>query len=251
MQVMLSLDAGSRVLHYYCNVDWHEIGTKETWQQLNFSFPLPYAADSYLYQVPGGMLEREKANIDMPTIGYLAAVDQTPANGGWMMTTGSKYGVRGTDNRMNITLIRSSIDPDPLPESGEFRFHIALNPMDCFNAVNLQQADYAINNPLLSMVSNAHKGSLPTEASFLSVDAGSCVLQSAKMDEETGKAMVLRLSEVMGADAECVITLRHTPKEACFVNFCEQELPGAVAVDGNQIRFQASPYAQHTVKVSF
>ena len=53
------------------------------------------------------MLEREKANIDMPTIGYLATVDQTPANGGWMMTTGSKYGVRGTDNRMNITLIRS------------------------------------------------------------------------------------------------------------------------------------------------
>ena len=251
MQAVLSLDAGSKVLHYDCTVDWHEIGTQETWQQLNFSFPLPYQADSYLYQVPGGMLERAKANIDMPTIGYLAAVDQTPARGGWMMTTDSKYGVRGTDNRMNITLIRSSIDPDPLPESGTFRFHIALNPMECFSAVNLQQTDYAINNPLLSMVSNAHKGSLPTELSFLTVEAGSCVLQSAKMDEETGASLVLRLSEVAGADEECVVTLRHTPKTACFVNFCEQELPGEIRVEGNQIRFTAAPYTQHTVQVSF
>ena len=251
MRVTLSLDEGSKALRYDVDVNWHEIGTADTWQQLNFSFPLPYEAKSYLYQVPGGMLERAAANIDLPTIGYLAAVNETPDKGGWMMTTDSKYGVRGVDDCMNITLIRSSVDPDPLPESGQFRFCIVLNPMDAFCAKCLQNTDYAVNNPLMSVAHTAHKGSLPVEQSLLSVDQGSCVLQAVKMDEQTKSAMILRLSEVMGTAEECVITLPKAPKAAGMVNFCEQDCEGTVTIVGNRIRFTPAPYTQNSIKVQF
>ena len=61
---------------------------------------------------------------DVPGNSFIYAVD--PNEAGLAMLTDNKYGYRGYDNKMTVTLLHSSYDPDRYPEFGIHNTLIAL-----------------------------------------------------------------------------------------------------------------------------
>ena len=118
LEVVIYLDAGDTKLKYDVKVRWQEIGSKETfYPQLNFNMPVAYEYESFRYDVPMGVIERGALDIDVPAQSYgMPANEKGPS---LMLINDSKYGYRGTNAGLALTLIRSSADPDPWPEVGE------------------------------------------------------------------------------------------------------------------------------------
>lgn len=254
MRATLSLEKGSKALNYACEVDWHEIGKmtpEKGFYQLNFSFPLAYECDKYLYQIPGGGIIRDAQELDLPSIGYVCALKGKPEEGGMMITTDSKYGFRGSDNRLSVTLLRSSAEPDPYPENGIFDFRITLSPEEKFCNKCMTNRNYAINNPMVAIDQAVHSGSLPAEYSFMQISECSAVVDSVKADEKTGKKLIVRLNELAGKEKECVLTFGKEVKDACLVNIYEGKIDGEVKAEGKSVKVTPAPFSVTTLEITF
>ena len=131
LTVKVSLQDGERMLRFDTTVRWQEIGRQDKcYPQLSFDMPVAYGYESIRYDVPMGLIDRSPLEMDVPAQSF-----GMPVNGdgdSLMLISDCKYGYRGRADGLALTLIRSSVDPDPWPEVGEhkIRMAIALSPSD-------------------------------------------------------------------------------------------------------------------------
>lgn len=257
LKVTVSLDEGSSQLNYAVECDWWEIGKPElSIPQLSFHMPLGYECDHYLYDIPFGIIEREGINLDVPANSWALGKRKTEGNKAIMLITDSKYGFRCVDNAMNITLIRSSFDPDPYPEFGMHRFNFAISLTDAISGKDLIHQAFAYNHPLSVISSSAHCGSFPASYSFMELIEGDVVLSTVKMAEdlELGKKkLIIRAYELDGRLGKGTFKFCKNPKRAYYVDIHEKEIsmPLEIQINENILSFQVSPYGVATVCVEF
>ena len=144
--------------------------------------------------------------------------------------TDSKYGYRGYDDKLEVTLLRASSRPDPFPEAGDRSFRIGITDAshdhtalkDLGQRFTLRDLPYASNR--------AHKGTLPLEKRFLHVRGA--VISALKVAEDKS-GLILRAEAlddgVFSLSAEGL-------KKALAVDFAEQLLREHQICDGT-IRF--------------
>ncbi|WP_158289375.1 alpha-mannosidase [Paenibacillus flagellatus] len=257
LQVTVSLDRSSPALRFDTTCDWQEIGSQATSiPQLNFHWPLAYACDAYRYDVPYGTLERRPADMDVPANSWALGVRRDGGGPAIMMTTNNKYGYRGTDRSLSVTLIRSSFDPDPYPELGNHhKTSIAVCVVDAA-ASNRELAEtaYRANRPFTVLSGKAHPGTNGRSGSFLRIEDGAVVLSAVKMpeDDPCGR-WIVRVYETEGRRSGVKLHLPQRVSDAYLVDANERRIDDADApvIEGRRVSFEVPAYSVVSIGLVF
>jgi alpha-mannosidase len=210
--VTYSLKAGAGALEIHLRVNWLHRGSADTGTPcLRMKFPFALREACGQYEIPFGSIERPPAaSQEVPALRW-ADVNGEDASGksiGCALLNDCKYGHSLDGSTLRLTLIRSSYEPDPLPELGEHEIRLALAPHDGAPvAAELHRLAAAFNQPVQAVSTGAHAGALPPSAAgIVSCEPAGVVLCSVKK-AESGDALVFRLLETSGAPAEAKVVL--------------------------------------------
>lgn len=252
LKVEIGLRAGSSVLEYSVECDWHEIGRRgKSVPQLAFALPIPFTCKRFKYDVPFGVVERQPQDLDVPANSWTLAVNDDAARKSVILMSDSKYGFRGTDGEMSLTLLRGSYDPDPYPDLGIHRTRFALGPIDNSSNLSLIGLAFDYNHPIeIISVAPSKQGNLPPTHSFGRIEQGSVAISAVKMAEEDS-GMVIRLYETEGRDTDVVVSLAKRVKRASFTDVHERPVTGAIRVSGNQVSFGVRASSVQTIRIEF
>ncbi len=244
-EVEIGLDKESRDLDFTVTCDWREFGcTQERIPTLAFCAPLAGEVKSYLYDVPFGVLEREPKKLDRPGNSFAAS------DTGVAVISEARYGFYCDENSICLKLIRSSTDPDPIPEISvhTMRFSLCLpKTMERQNLVRQAQGKYV---PPQVLSGRCHTGSLALSGGFLSQE-GTAVISALKMAEAISGGWVLRLYEVCGKDSQETFTFPNLVKRAYFTDVTECRTLEEIPAEGNRIHLRLPPYQVATIVIEF
>lgn len=258
LKVTASLDRNSARLNYSVKCDWQERAAAGKFiPQLSFYMPLNYSCSGYKYDIPYGTITRESLDMDVPANSWAVGMPEGEAGGAVMLVSESKYGFRGFDNSISMTLIRSSYDPDPYPENYVHRFGFAVDIVDgsCTNA-DLIMKGYDYNHPV-SFVSNLpHGGSLPPVKGFIEMESGAAVISSVKLPESSeGKLnqIIVRMYEADGEKANVILKFERSIQKAWFVDLNENriECDDPIPVSDTRVSFHIPPFSICSICVEF
>ena len=217
------LDAGSAILELNVSARWREVADREGTPRLSFRADLPYAPEYWLSDSQIGVEKREADE----TRDYCSR-NFFYADGGMTLLSDTKYGYRGHDQRMEVTLLRSSSRPDPFPEVGDRMFRIGLAESSG-DAVELKALGQRFAHRDLPYASNrAHKGTLPLEGSFLQVS--DAIVTAIKVAEDKN-GTILRLISVKDEAVQAEVSVPGL-KAAWIVDLAEQPVAECAVVDG-------------------
>lgn len=247
----LTLFAGSDQVLVTNDIDWHE-----THILLKASFPLAATSAKATYEIPYGTIERpttrnnsfEKAMFEVPAMRW---ADLGDAQHGFSLINTSKYGYDGVGNQLRLTLLRSPVWPDPEADRQHHHFTYMLYP----HAGTWQQAGtvergYNENYTLKAMQVAPHGGNLAPEHSFVGVDSDHVVLTAMKKAED-GDALILRFYEWAGKAGTVKLTVPPGATTATVVNLVEKTEGSPLAVNGNSVAVDVTPFQIQTVRVNY
>jgi alpha-mannosidase len=158
------------------------------------------------------------------------------------------------DNTLGMTLLRSSYDPDPLPELGRHTFRFALVPFgEGWTPAHSARAGYDFNLPFNVVSTDVHGGELPVSQSFAEVLTPNVMLSGMKKAEDSD-ALILRLYEVDGkattAEVRLSSVLARPNAPAVETDILEQPLSSSTArMNGDVLSVQIPPFGLVTVRV--
>lgn len=224
-------------------IDWHEIGEK-TVPVLVYRVPTAYAANEYLYDIPGGALRRSPLTNDVPALQYGMAVHDT--GNSVIVISDSKYGFRGSDQTIGLTLINSATSPDPYPEFGIQHVTVWTGCTQADEKAAEDMAD-AFNHPMLYQASNSHPGTLPLENSLFIFDSENVIL-SAVLRTQEGELLV-RLYEVKGAEGKASLKFGKSVDRAEAVNLLGRKMKTPVSVRGGIVSCEVERYSLCELKI--
>jgi len=207
LELDVTVRQGVPRVEFRLRVDWREIGSREGGTpHLKVRFPLAVRDPGARYEIPFGSIRRDL--FDGQEVPALRWADLSEEGGcGVTLANSSKYGFSVERNSLNMTLLRASIDPDPLPDLGEHVIEYALLPHgDGWTVGDCMRAGEEMNVPLVAMSCGFHGGDLPSAMSFASLKDGNVRLAALK-ESQDGGAIVVRLVEVGGAMTEARLTL--------------------------------------------
>lgn len=242
----ISLEAGSEVFDYQLTIDWHEIGNEEKGvPQLNFIVPLGYTAETYACAVPFGVKERVALAQDVPCIGYMSGIPAEGEKRGVVVMSDCKYGFRGCNNSIAVTLIRSSFDPDEMPEQGKHFIRLGVGVCDT-DAGALTEKYERYVHPIYACSNSAHEGKLPNEQSFMKID-GKVRVSAVKLTEDK-KDVIIRIHSLCNEAQLVIIEVEKKVQEAYFADILEKKKDIADVCDG-KVKVQLPAGAVRTIRL--
>ena len=251
LKVVISLDRNARHLKYSAACDWRELGGPEKGvPQLAFRLPLAYPCDSFIYDNAFGVISRGPLGHDVPALSFAFAPNGDKS--GLMLSSDSKYGFRCVNNAMSLTLVRSTYDPDPVPEIDTHAFDVNVGIVAAASPQTLLEASLRQNHAAVAVACGSQAGDLPLKGSFLQITKGEAVISSVKMPEDGSNALVVRLYSAAQADEILALEFFKAIKAAAFVDAHENELPASgLAVRRNGIEISRAAKGVTAVKVWF
>ncbi|MCE5200567.1 glycosyl hydrolase-related protein, partial [bacterium] len=201
--VEIGLNAGSRMVDFDVRLHWVEIGTPETGvPMLKAAFPLnakPGATATY--EIPFGSQQRPQSAQEVPALKWADISGKTEeGKAGITLVNDSKYGHSCNENTLRLTLIRSSYDPDPLPEVADHTIKFAVVPhageCDVIAATRLGEE---FNSPVSVASATVQDGPLPAEKSFVEVLTPEVMVSTVKK-AEASDGLVIRMYNMTGND---------------------------------------------------
>jgi alpha-mannosidase len=114
---------------------------------------------------------------------------------------------------------------------------------------NTVRRGYEFNYPLIGILTDAHKGDLPQQQSFVQITPSNLVLTGLKKAEE-GDAWIVQWYDAKGEGSEAVVTFPRQPKRAAISNFLEEE-GSLIPIENNSVRVKTKKSSVVTLKVSF
>jgi len=197
------LKAGSPQLELTVETMWLERGSKENGTpNLRMKFPFALREARARYEIPFGSITRDlQAGQEVPALrwanvtGRIADAKQAA---GCAVMNDSKYGHALDGSTMSVTLIRSSYEPDPLPEIREHTIRLAVAPHDGKLPVGaLVRLGAAFNHPLQVIGTSVHKGPLPVAAATAGVTPENIVISSVRNAQDED-AVIFHMFETAG-----------------------------------------------------
>jgi alpha-mannosidase len=252
------LHAGDPQLYLHLQVEWFQRGTPQTGVPvLRLAFPLALTAAAGSYEIPFGAVARDlNAGQEVPALQWAQVTGQAGATPtGCLLVNDSKYGHALDGSTLRLTLIRSSYDPDNLPEIRTHEIHAGLRPiaaaLPVAEAVRLGR-DF--NHALRMVGTDVHAGPFPTAAALIHTSPDSVILSSVKKAEED-EALILTFfnptgqaeTVTVGFDAQIMGRL----VSAVEVDLMERPLTSSsAAVQTDTLTVQAPGHGIASVKVA-
>lgn len=251
VNVEIGLNAGSRMVDFKLNMRWVEIGTPETGvPMLRAAFPVNVCNGTPTYEIPFGAQKRVQSKQEIPALKW---ADLSDDKYGITLVNDSKYGHSCIDDTLRLTLIRSSYDPDPLPEVAdhEIKYGIVAHRGAC-DVCAATRAGEEFNSPMAVVSTSVQKGSLPPEKSYVEVLTPNVFLSAIKKAED-GKAVVIRLFEMTGKKTTAKVRISELVKpdsKAVETDILERPLAKSTAkMTGDIVSVVVPAYGQSTVKI--
>jgi alpha-mannosidase len=225
----ISLRAGEPWVDFALDVNWLERGSPELGvPMLKVAFPLALTDGHATFEVPFGYVSRPTDGGEVPALTWadLSGSGRQLAVGGTVLND-SKYGYDVTADTIRLTLLRSTYDPDPLPELGAHHIRFALMPhVGDWTPSIATRAGQAFNHPFAAVATDLHEGSLPPAHGFVSVEPANVLLSALKKAEDSD-ALIVRLYELEGRETRARIKLPPlaAPDSPCVeIDLLEQPL---------------------------
>ncbi len=248
LKVTVSLGKNDRHLQYAALCDWREFGVEgKTVPQLAFRAPLAYACERFTYDNAFGVIERAARDGDVPGQSFAFA---PRARDGLLLSSDSKYGFRCAGGAMALTLIRSSYDPDPVPEIYQHTFNLSLGIVKDAAPQALLKTAQLYNRAAVTVACGSQAGELPLTGSFLRLNRGSAIISSIKTAADGG-ALIVRLYDVGGEDGEVTLSFGKAVQSAACVDAHENALAVLPEIRGNAVKIPCRAYGVTAVKVRF
>jgi len=252
LNITVSLDKNAHYLKYSVTCDWREFGIPGVKiPALGFNLPLNYECKQFTYDNAFGVVSRDAVNNDVPAHSFAFAPMSTGRNDGLMLSSDSKYGFRGFNNELNVNLIRSSYDPDPIPEIYTHSFTLNVGIVPDASPSALLNATLEQNRAAIAVACAPQQGELPLSGSMLTVIEGDIVISSVKI-AESGDAVIVRGYDVTGKNGEATLLFQKAVRSAAYVDAHENELAQIVPTIGeNTVKVNFCAYGVVAVKLLF
>jgi alpha-mannosidase len=223
------LDAGSDAVEVRVTIDW-----REQLKALKLCFPFALDDAEATHEIPYGHLIREQNREEVPSHTW---VDVSGAGGGVALLNDGKYSFAVDGSKpgrpvLAMTCVRSPVyawhDPHQLADNGVYeyldqgiqRFRYRLQPhAGDWRAAGVVRKAAVLNQPVTPLVECFHRGPLPEQQSYLSVEgpgADQVVFSVLKKDEDDSGAAVLRGYETSGRAAEVTVEFLGRRFDATF-----------------------------------
>jgi len=230
-------------------VDWQEKRTL-----LKVAFPVEILSTRATYDIQWATIERsthgntefDRARFEVPARHW---ADLSEADYGVCLLNDSKYGYDVRGNTLRLSLLRSSIVPDPHADEGQHDMTYALYPHEGDWRYGSVQQGYELNHPLLAVAAESHAGDKGARAAFLSVDCENIIVETVKKAEDS-KAVVLRVYEAYGQRNAATIAFARQPKRVYETDMMEEN-PKPLRLKGHEVSLFFTPYEIKTLLVEF
>jgi alpha-mannosidase len=240
----ISLTAVSPYLEFDTQVDWHE-----NRKLLKVEFPFNLRSQNATYEIQFGHVQRPthwNTSWDMARFEVCAHrwADLSELDFGVSLLNDCKYGYSTHGNVMQLSLLRSPKNPDPVADLGQHTFRYALLPhTGSFQSAGIIEQGYAFNQPLFVSATNAALA----ETSFFSMDNPHVILETVKKAEDSD-AIIVRLYEAHGTRGVVRLNSCLSVKSITRCNLMEEEdVP--VEWKNNGVDFEVTPFQIVTFKL--
>jgi alpha-mannosidase len=232
-------------LAYAFTIIWNEIAeAHDNVPVLCFSLPLGTQPEYFQSDVPGGIQKRPGEFLDYPGLRYTAAVNGSDA---LAFITDCKYGYRGTNESLSVTLINTAEHPDPFPERGEHTIRLWITPTTS-DPKTLAETAGAYCRSVNIVSGGKHNGKLPLEKEAVKFEAASTVLSSlGSADKNMG---LVRGYETAGKTDRVKLTMPNEIKEARLIDLDGKTIGGDIKASGYSVTFEVAPNRIFGVLVS-
>jgi alpha-mannosidase len=243
----------SRLVEFKTRVEW-----REDQRMLKTRFPLNIHSENAHFDVQFGNISRptvkntswEQAKYEVFAHKW---VDLAEHGYGVALLNNCKYGCNVDHNSIELTLLRSPIDPDPLRDRGTHSFTYALySHSGDFRDGGIIPFAYFLNFPVLHLTTRG-TGAEPflENKSLFSVDVPNVVIETVKR-AELEEAMVLRLYESFGKRGRVHLQTPFTVSQARETDLLEKDLADLAVNRDKQdstVAFSIRPYEIKTLKL--
>jgi alpha-mannosidase len=157
-----------------------------------------------------------------------------------------KYGFRGNEDSVAVTLIRSSYNPDRVPDAGKHLVNVGVGLCE-MDAVSIHEKYECYIHPIYSCANTVHTGSLAKKSSFLQIE-GDVQVAALKVSEDK-KNMILRVYSLSDQSQKVVLQLNKDVQEAYFTDVLEREQE-KLSLQDDRIEFILPGHAVRTIRVN-
>ena len=228
--------------------DWQEIGSnKSPSPMIKVAFPVGISSPRAAFEIPYGYIERPTNGAEVPAQKW---VDLSDDRYGVGLLNNCKYGFDVTGNVMRMTLLRSSYEPDPVPDVGVHQVVYSIYPhRGNWNVANTVRRGYELNEPLIARVTERHAGTMPKSKSFVWVSEPNVILTALKRSED-GDGIILRVYESHGKPCEVRMALGFDVDEVVETDLMERPIGAPTQVNNNRFSFRIGKHEIKTFKLS-
>jgi len=217
------LFTGNDRIDFKTHVEWWEENV-----MLKVAFPLTVSDTVATYEIPYGSIERsttlgrqeDRGKWEVPALRW---ADLSSRAYGVSLLNNSKYGYDIKGSMMRLSMLRSPKWPDPTADRGNHTIEYALYPHEGdWKENQTVRRGYEFNTPLLTVLTDRHKGSLPPVHSFVELSPSNLILTSVKRAEDDPGAWVFQWYDSAGEETTAVLTLPREPAKVYTSNFLEE-----------------------------
>ncbi|MDT4902260.1 MAG: alpha-mannosidase [Pseudonocardiales bacterium] len=253
----IALAAGTRVVHFECDVDWHE---RET--VLKVAFPLDVHAEQSSAEIQFGHVRRPThtntswdaakfeicahrwLHVGEPGYGVALVNDGTYGHDVTRRPPGDAIGPGTTTVR--LSLLRSPRYPDPDTDQGRHHFAYAL--VCGAEIADAVREGYRANLPVRRLT-----GVAPVDA-LIAVDDPAVVVESVKLADDHSGDVIVRIYESSGGRARPHVTASFELAGAVVCDLLEREDPeiaalAPISVDGPDVGLSLTPFQVVTLRL--
>ncbi|RED76876.1 alpha-mannosidase [Cohnella phaseoli] len=159
----IRLYAGIERIDFMTCVDWQEKGTADTdAPMLKVSFATQLKSPDAVFDIPFGTIRREADGQEVPAVHWSGLSEAaSPLSCGVALLNNGKYGCSVQGSTMSLTLLRSSYEPDNLPDIGLHEFAYAIYPHSSdWKEGQADRKAWEFNQPLAVHMSESDDGQL-------------------------------------------------------------------------------------------
>ena len=230
-------------------VDW-----KEHQYLLKAGFPVDVHTDEAAFDIQfGNVVRKTHTNTSWDRARFESCghkwMDVSESGYGVSLLNDCKYGHSVREGCIELTLIKSGIEPNPDTDNEKHVFTYSLYPhQGTWREADTQKEAADLNQPL-----SAVNGGIPGESyGFAGVKGDSVVLETVKRSED-GDGIILRLYESRNKRVNAKVSLSCAPVTVTECNLLEEPVDeaGGLMIDQDGFSFVIKPYEIKTYKVVF
>ncbi len=243
----------------YSELERIDIEYKTDWKEKNAivkaDYPVDVNATRATFDIQFGNIERattENTTWDFAQfeVSMHKWVDLSDNSFGLSVLNDCKYGCSVKDGHIRPTLLRCATKPNQDQDREYHEFTFSLYPHSgTVASSDVYNEAYSLNYPVYAVYSNAHKGVLKSEYSFVSTDKSNIIIDTVKKAEDSD-SIIIRAFESKNAKTRCTIKTGDALKGVFECNMLEEaDVP--VNFCGDSFETEFKPFEIKTFKLDF